>query len=491
MDRNQSLLPKFIWLVLTLCILRLWIVQLPSSFWVDETGTFFVVEQGAHHPSFAAAPQVPASIYYWLPRTTGWLLRILPQRPGVMETAYRLPSVFAMGFALLLIARIAARLIHPDAAWFAVFACLALRGVDYEAADARPYAFGILVVSASAFFLIRWLDHGRARDAVVFVVLAAAVWWVHLLFWPFYLVLLGYAAVRLFSSETAIRWETVLLAFVVIAIVLIPVLLEALQLSRHAGEHVISPVPPVKELLRELKLGLIFLSAALAWLLRARVNHPSVHSARPTAGVLILLWWLLPPIALFVFSKATGNSVFVHRYLSFSLPGVALAATAAAAFFMPDIRWNRAAAVLGVGVFAFLSDWSSVWPVHHNSNWRAAAASINALPDKQVPVLCMSPFVEAKAPAWSPQYQLPGFLYAHLAAYPVHGNLVLFPFQTSPEAQRWAASLAIDKRFILYGPAPSAEFWRTWYLRQPRFQSWTSHKIGDFGDVSAVMVSAR
>src|SRR5579862_796993 len=121
--------------LLLCCIVRLWAMELPSSFWVDEMGTAFVVRHGAADPSLRVAPQVPASIYYVLPRLAGRVL-------GYSEAAYRLPSLLALAGALWLIAGIARRLIHPAAGWFAAFACLSLRGFDYQAADARPYALG-------------------------------------------------------------------------------------------------------------------------------------------------------------------------------------------------------------------------------------------------------------------------------------------------------------------------------------------------------------
>ncbi len=69
-DRIRSL-PVRTWLALLLtvfaaCIVRLWLVPLPSSFWVDELVTAFVVAH-PNHPSLTVAPQVPASIYYWMP----------------------------------------------------------------------------------------------------------------------------------------------------------------------------------------------------------------------------------------------------------------------------------------------------------------------------------------------------------------------------------------------------------------------------------------
>lgn len=481
----NPLLKRCLWLLLALCIFRLWMMPLASSFWVDETGTLFVVRQGAHHPSLQVAPQVPASIYFWLPRAMDRLVQLLPGSPGVMEAAYRLPSLLALALALFVIARIARRLIHPRAAWFAVFACLALRGFDYEAANARPYALGILVASASALFLVRWLDQGLLRDAILFVVFAAMIWRVHLLYWPFYIVLLVYTLVRLARSETPVGWKGALLVFGIVGVSLIPVFFEALALSRQAAAHVMAPLPPPMELLRQLKLGLIALCLVISLILRRGANSP--HPA--LASSLILAWWLIPPVMLFAFSWGTGNSVFVYRYLSFGLPGVALAATAAAGLFLPAERWNWAAIILGAGVFIFLGDWRQVWPPHHNSNWRAAAAAIDTLPDASgVPVICPSPFLEARAPAWRPDYTLPGFLYAHLAAYPVHARLALFPFQTSPQAEQWASRLVLGDRFVIYGQAPSVEFWRKWFLDEPRLAGWTSQSLGNFGDVSAVIL---
>ena len=107
---------RSVWLGLlfAVCVARLWLTALPSSFWVDETVTAFVVER-PHDPSLAAAPQVPASIYYWLPRIAVWL-------GGASEVVYRIPSVLAMLAAIWIVARLAARLIHPQAGWFAAFA---------------------------------------------------------------------------------------------------------------------------------------------------------------------------------------------------------------------------------------------------------------------------------------------------------------------------------------------------------------------------------
>ena len=190
--------PALCWAILAACIARLWLVPMSSSFWVDELVTVFVVQHPGH-PSFAPVPQVPASIYYLLPRLTYGFF-------GDSEFAWRIPSALAMGFALFLIGRIAARLIHPRAAWFAIFASLALHGISYYASDARPYALGICVASLSIWFLIRWLDAAHWLDGLAFVAASALLWRIQLIYWPFYIVISIYAAMRLVRKEAEAGW---------------------------------------------------------------------------------------------------------------------------------------------------------------------------------------------------------------------------------------------------------------------------------------------
>src|SRR5580658_4858188 len=146
---------RLLLLLLAVSIVRLWFMLLTGSFWTDETGTVFVVKLPGD-PSFAVAPQVPASIYYALPRAAGSLF-------GFSEISYRIPSLLLMGIAFFIIGRLAARLIDPDAAWFAVFICFAMTDFNYYAVDARPYALGICVTAATLYFLIAWLDTNRWR----------------------------------------------------------------------------------------------------------------------------------------------------------------------------------------------------------------------------------------------------------------------------------------------------------------------------------------
>ena len=472
-------------LLLAVCIARLWLVPVTSSYWVDELVTVFVVKHPGH-ASFAVAPQVPESIYYWLPRISSALF-------GQSEAAYRIPSLIAMAAALWFIARIAVRAIHPQAGWFAVFAALSIRGIDYFAVDARPYALGILAASACIYFLIRWLDSARWVDAAVFTVCAAAVWWDQLMFWPFYLVIALYFIVRVRNRETPVRASQWGIVSVCLLAALVPRALTALDLARDATAHSFATLPTFHIFEHEWHWNIPILCASALWLL-TRFARPHGEAPR-SLWVLLLAWWLCQPAALAIYSEVTGNSVYVGRYFSTMLPAVALVATLAVAYWMPAQRWNLAAACMAVAALITQGHLQSLSYRHDISDWRAANEETNRFaPDASVPVIVVSPFIEGRAPAWNPGYPLPGFLYAHLEGYPVKGRLLLFPYTgpEDPDARRYAESLLrtrqLSGKWAIYGEIPGRD-WGKWFAARPELAGW-NHAAKKFGDVVVVEFTA-
>lgn len=469
-----------LWSLLALLVFRLWLTPVSSSFWVDEMVTAFVVNHPGH-PSFTVAPQVQESLYYWLPRlATQWV--------GESEIAYRLPSLLAMSFALWLIALLAARLVHPEAGWFAVFACLCLRWFNYFAVDARPYALGICIAMAALLFLDKWLDAGRWWDAGGFVIFSALLWRVHLIYWPFYLILAGCALHRLRAKKTPVAWPQAAGVFAVVAALLLPVALRSLSILREAGAHVITELPGFLAFQHEIRWSLVAGLTSGVWLVSRWVH--TGRASGPTAPGLIAALWLTQAGCLFAFSHATGNSVFIDRYLSLGLPGTALAAVGAAAWFMPPTWWKQAALATGLAALTISAGASRQ---HDHSNWRGAAEAERQLAQgPNTPLICPSPFVEARVPVWNPNYPLPGFLYAHLPFYALKGQTYLFPFE-SPDGLEYAGNitpaLAASGRFLIYGSDARVKYWRDWYASRPQFTAWQVRTL-EFGDVWLAVFSA-
>jgi hypothetical protein len=474
--------------LLAACIARFWLVPLPTSFWVDEMVTAFVNHYGSHHPSLRVAPQVTETVYYSLPKTAEKLF-------GFSEVVYRIPSVICVAIALFLIARLAARLIQPEAAWFAAFACLSLNGFNYQAADARPYGLGTAVFAAALWFLVKWFDSGRWMDGLLFAGLGAALWRVHLIYWPFYAIFPAYAIWRLVERKTPIIWTRAGVVFALMGAALLPVALRALALDREAQAHVIVPLPKLRDLRNSYHLNLVVICALAAWLLGRFFRWPAqmVCWRAGPAWVLSLGWWLWHPLVIFAYSWFTGNSVFVPRYLSLELPGTALAATLGAAPFVTARAWKPVAAVFGAGVLLFVGNWKNHSPRHDNSNWKEAARRIEALHlTPGTPVIYPSPFIEAKPPVWRPDYPLPSFLYCHMLVYPVGGTPLLFPFESSAEAEQYATELAANTlpssgRFLIYGGDRNVWLWQKWFAGRPELAGWQSRRLGPFGDVEVAV----
>ena len=474
-------------LLLALCIARMWVMPLKSSLWVDEAETAFVVHHGVDHPSLAIVPPVAASVYYWLPRASEAMF-------GFSEAVERLPSLLVLAIALCFIGRLAARLIHWEAAWFAVFACLTLRLFDYQAADARPYALGTCVAAASLWLLIRWLDSGKWLDGILFVAAGALLWRVHLVYWPFYFV---YSIYFLARSDRRATWIQAITIWAGLILALLPVAISALAMNRDAALHVFAPLPTWSELGSSFKIRLVAACGLGAWVLAHWRKWPRVEAPTLSALALIAAWWIAQPVGLFVYSHLSGISVYSTRYVSIALPGAALAATAAAAFVIPRPYWKPLALAMGVAALVFGGSWRELWPPHHNSDWRGAARAVNTqVLGPFTPVLVVSPFIEAKPPVWSPDYSLPGFLYCQLDPYPVNGKPYLLPYGDSPAGKQYASTLVQSTlpaagRFLIYGPGSDVRPWRDWFTARPELTGWRSRLLGPFLDVEVALFEVQ
>jgi hypothetical protein len=273
--------------ILALCIVRLWIMPLPSSFWVDEMASVFVAHRGAGDPSLRVAPQVADSLYYQLPSAAERMF-------GSSEVSFRLTSVAAMLCALIVISKIGSGLIHPQAGWLAVFGCMAMRDFNFQAADARPYAIGTLVMSSATLMLIQWLDSGRMRDAIVFAIFAAALWWTHLVLWPFYAVFLLYGATRIRREVLDVSAFQIGCVVAVVLAGSVLVAVRAVSLLHDASSHVIAPQPSMGDLSSQLKLGMLTGAFALFACLNHRLRWvPEAGLVDRSSLVLVLAWWLV------------------------------------------------------------------------------------------------------------------------------------------------------------------------------------------------------
>jgi hypothetical protein len=486
----QRFSTPLLWLLLIVCVACFWVTLLPESFWLDETVTAFVLRHGAGHPSLAAGPRLDQTIYYWLPRMSAAVL-------GFSEFSLRLPSLLVTLLSLALVYRLAARLVHPNAGWLAVFLCFVPHEFTRQATDARPYGLGTCVGLLAIWFLVRWLDRGGWRDAIAFAVFAALLPWVHLVYWPFFAVFAGYAVMRILRRETSVPlWGFACAAIAVLACDarLISV---TVGLFREAREHVVTPLPNLTNIFSGFEVPAITAIAVAAWL-AARILRwpPAGVRSRASDIALLALWWLWQPLVLLAASWITGNSIFVPRYFSLALPGIVLAAAFGAGLSLPVEAWKPAALALAAGI-VLVHFVKGPFPPTRHSHWREAAAEVNELTrDGVTPVVCPSPFVEAKSPVWTSAYSLPGFLFAQLDAYPLRQTPVLLPETVEETGTRYARLVVLSKivpaqRFVLYGGGYDVNQWAPWFSAQPELADYELRLVGVFGDVEVVLYRKR
>ena len=457
-------------------------MTMPSSLWTDETATALVA-RFPNHPSFAIASPYTQSIYYVLPR-------VMDRMFGFSEIGYRIPSVIAMAIALWFLARLVSRLISPDAGWFAVFACFAYSQINYFAIDAKPYALGMCIALAALLFEVRWLDSGRFRDAIPFLITSALLLRVHQVYWPFYLVLAFYALIRLILRDTTVGFPQLAAVFTLVVIALIPPVMDALRLYHEAAMHAFVSPPKFGDLKRLLspEWSLISVAGAIGWLIGKFSGRVPDRLPSRSNAVLVGLLWLVTPVTIFVFSQWSNTSLFVPRYLSLHLPGAVLAATLAAGLYVPRSYWRPLSLAMGIGALLSVGQWNTAWPDHDPARWRDAAAYVNRISSgPEMPALCTSPFVEAVPPVWRPDYRLPGFLYAQLFAYPLRAKPFLLPFRQSQDVFDYAgivaaSVLAKQPRFVIYGGIGSVIEWSDWMRERPEFRGWQT-ETHDFGEI--------
>jgi len=477
-------------LLLAICSVRFWLFLLPESFWIDETVTAFIVRFGAGHPSLAAGPRLDQSIYYRLPLAAQALF-------GFSEAALRIPSLAVTFISLFLIGRLAARLIHPRAGWFAVFLCFIPREFARLATDARPYGLGACVALAAMWFLIRWLDDGAWRDAALFCLFAALLLRVHLIYWPFYAVFGLYALMRRIREETPVSARAIMAVSAITAALLAPLVPVTIGLFKETKAHIVTGMPSFATFKDAMQLPIIVGSGIVFWILATAFRWSRERiTATPSEVLLVLSWWLWQPLFLLAISWVTGNPVFVARYFSLALPGMILTATLAAAYSIPTRAWKPVTAALACGIL-IAGIWRDPFPPSRKSHWREAALTVNDLiRGTDTPVVCPSPFVESRPPAWAPSYSLPGFLYSHLAVYPIEATPVLLPGDIIPEGEQYAAmiaksNLSLSTRFVIYGSSVGVTRWADWFAEQPELAAWSHHLVGSFGDVKAALFERR
>jgi mannosyltransferase len=292
---------------------------------------------------------------------------------GDTEAWVRLLSVgFALG-TLPYLYGLAARLFDRQVAVGSV-ALLAVN-VSFvgHARDARGYALAVLLVTASAYHLVRALDQGGRRQWLLFALAAGLAVWAHVL-----AALVVMAQVAWLALQRP-PWRVARGALATIGVLVVPLVLAIVLFGQEAQldwleRAPLRQLPGVFEWFVQSRLTLVpyFIGGCAALL--AAVSERRTDGTRDRYP-LLLLWLVLPPLAAYALSFATP--VYLYRYFLVCLP--ALVVLVAAGLLRLRPRW------LGVGLLVAavaLSVRTTIGcqpdcKIRHDA-WGAAARSVAA-----------------------------------------------------------------------------------------------------------------
>jgi 4-amino-4-deoxy-L-arabinose transferase-like glycosyltransferase len=424
-------------------VIQLWFGMISSSFWLDETGTWWIVKDGAAETvrrSFFWSGQSP--LFYLIAWSSSRLF-------GLNEIALRIPSVLAMTGAIYFLYRIAERIY--DRAGAAAVAFVFLCVASFYAVDARPYALGMFFLTASTWALLRWLDTNRPLHGVLYTTTAALVVYTHCVLSLGLVAGISYGVATLRKEPRRLAWLGLFqLAIVLLSLPLVP---ELRTFYAARSTHTFTRTLPTAG---DLLVAFIPCSLAgalilLTWIYTIARGHAGI-AGKCTARVALLVgtWSLFAPLLLFLLPLFSDLRMLVDRYYSSSLPGQALLAGGLLASIRPPAV--RKALILMLGAASIYAQGRMTVNGHGNDDWRGALQFVRKEAGA-APVLLVSGFVEASDFAALRDPKLRDVLFAPEQMYGEPARSIrlpnLFDGRGNKDMESIARQLQSEPRFFL------------------------------------------
>lgn len=333
-----------------------------KSFWTDEGATGSTVVLGSWEYIWESATQHEPNLglYYALLKVWSVL--------GTSEFVLRLFSLLCMVATAALLCLLGRRLFSPRVGLIAGILFGVNAFILRFAQEARPYALGVLTVTAASLLLVIALEKGSARWWVAYT--TAAVVAVFANPWGATVIAAHIVAMRLHTKRPP--WKPTLLTGLVMAVILGPFVLRLTTsdvnrinwIPETTWDALDSTIEQLAGGSRPV-LGLYMAASLLALAALARRR-------RPDWPILLAGLWAVMPVVLLV-AASTVKPVFVPRYTIVALPGLILLVAAG----LDRLRLARlvalATAVVVVAAVPGLRAW---YDSDFKADWRGGAALV-------------------------------------------------------------------------------------------------------------------
>lgn len=458
-----------------------WLVPLPSSLWIDELGTFWVISDGLAQTAERAwqfhgqTPLYYASLWMWSAVF------------GTSEVALRSLSLLCMTGAGLLLFRLCDRWFGRAAAILTVAAFVIVPTIAIHAIDARPYAMAMLAVMAATAALDRWVDRPGPGRAALYGLMAAIVVYVH---YVVATVLVGHLVFVLWVALQPDRprrvARDVAVAAITFAAALAPTIPQVAALLARQDELTFAssvPIAGVLEVWAEAVLIVVF-AVSVAWHLTRPVR--SIAPVPRTPMVLVAASAIAPPITLLLLSMGAGVTLWAERYWLVSLPFVVTAFGALTSRFITTPRQltRVVVAVVALGIL------TTTRLTHSVEDWAAATAHVNGvIEDDAAPILFFPNLIELTNPEYLSTPINRDYVSAAVTYYPVRGSVEILPApspqQSNPVSVIPTLADAADRsnELVLLVNRTNGLAHLTFATGWLTGQGWTTESAESFGEV--------
>jgi len=471
---NSSRHLKIYWLLIAAAVIRLWVMPMQASLWLDETVTYWSAYKGIAAAITRSQFWPGQNMVYTL------LAALMIHLAGPSEIVLRLPSLLAAIATAWLLFRLGTHLFDKETAILATLVFVSLDEMMRTAANARPYAIGLLLVVASTLLLVGYLRTGTTAYLLAYVLTAAAIVYFHLLFAIIYPVHVLYVFAEYRAGTLRIPWRNLVLGALLVGLLVSPLVWNTLQVKKVSAQSSVGGTPDSEGLLIAFLPPVLASCVFLGWVTSLFI--PGV-TAKPAAGmrsataVLLASWLILPALLLFLLARFTAFKIFVPRYYLPMYPALALLiGWGIRSLAPPRARvWVGACVVFGaMASSAGFHFRVSPFP----DDWRAAASSVKqAGLDKDTPILFRSGLVETTTIRWNTNVDPDSPLLCPLSRYPVAGRPILLPFRLKQANLSYmenvtSSILEPSSRFVLMA------------RHDDEFRAWLVGRLSDRGFVA-------
>jgi len=474
-------LPLRILILCAAAFLLAWLPRMRWGFWTDEAGTFWMACEGWRaaigRTAIWPGQSIPYSVLESFFVATGFW----------KEPLLRIPSVLATAIAAWQMKRLAELTIGRGAGWLAIIPLICAPDMVNFGTSARPYALALAASIASFRYLLAWRESPDRAAAVKYLIASALTLHFHSLFGSIFVIQAIYlAACRAWGRKTGMGLP--IAAAILLPASMLPLVGILRSTAYHADSFARAIPPTFAQLLQScFPPALLFatgLGLLLLWL-SAKNLHWRPATLRPELVLLLASWATLAPVIFFAMARLTGQTVFVSRYLLFTLPAAVLVIVwILSGFEKPEWRFLILLAIFAGTV---LHPGSLLLSFRESaSSWREPLRLIESLSNGQAPpVFVASGIVESGALHWAEADPASSRLFAALTAYPIPNPAIPLAYRFDEQVKNFirdrhlAAYKTGERCFLLSAVDSELGAWMSNYMEQAGFYA-QAHPVNDF-----------